>query len=408
MDEIGKSQHMYAGTNGIKDQNKIIYDNVKMVETSPVDQSRSKVCLLAIDGGGMRGIIAATVLVHLEEALKRKSGNPKARIKDYFDIAAGTSVGGLLVSFLFAGDENGHPIFTAEESFKFMIEKGKDIFKFRRAQRVFASLRGLFSPKYSTQFWESVLQTLFIRNGEAITMRDTLKPLIIPGYDLATAGPVVFKTADAIDSPSWNFRLWEVIRATSSVPGLWKPARLTSVDGTNSFAAVDGGLVLNNPTGVAVNHILNNKREFLSVNSIHDMLILSIGCGQFDRTYEYRKVHRWGSLQWFKPIAKIIIDSWADMVDFAICTMYGKDQDNYLRIQVTGLPDQAVSEVDDPSSRNVEKLKKMGREALEQKTLGYTKLSLKQLHDKSNKERLELFAEALVSERRRRELNTKK
>jgi hypothetical protein len=46
-------------------------------------EDRGKVCILSIDGGGMRGIIPARVLAYLEELLKRKSGNPEARIADY-------------------------------------------------------------------------------------------------------------------------------------------------------------------------------------------------------------------------------------------------------------------------------------------------------------------------------------
>ncbi|CAK9220620.1 unnamed protein product [Sphagnum troendelagicum] len=53
-----------------------------------------KVCILSIDGGGMRGIIPGRALAYLEEALQ-KNNNPAAQIADYFDIAAGTSVSGL-------------------------------------------------------------------------------------------------------------------------------------------------------------------------------------------------------------------------------------------------------------------------------------------------------------------------
>lgn len=39
---------------------------------------RRKVCILSIDGGGMRGIIPGRALAYLEEALQKKSNNPAA------------------------------------------------------------------------------------------------------------------------------------------------------------------------------------------------------------------------------------------------------------------------------------------------------------------------------------------
>ncbi|KAM2510643.1 hypothetical protein PS1_035124 [Malus domestica] len=54
--------------------------------------------------------------------------------------------------------------------------------------------------------------------------------------------------------------------ATSSTPGLFKPFSLRSVDEKTSCSAVDDGLVMNNLTVAAVTHVLNNKRDFPSVN----------------------------------------------------------------------------------------------------------------------------------------------
>jgi hypothetical protein len=72
---------------------------------------RRKVCILSIDGGGMRGIIPGRALAYLEEALQKKSNNPVARIADYFGTAARTSVGGILATMLFTAEKNGKPLF---------------------------------------------------------------------------------------------------------------------------------------------------------------------------------------------------------------------------------------------------------------------------------------------------------
>ncbi|VAI39977.1 unnamed protein product [Triticum turgidum subsp. durum] len=66
------------------------------------------VTILSIDGGGVRGIIPATVLAFLEKELQKLDG-PDARIADYFDVVAGTSTGGLLTVMLAAPDKDGLP-----------------------------------------------------------------------------------------------------------------------------------------------------------------------------------------------------------------------------------------------------------------------------------------------------------
>jgi uncharacterized protein len=58
-----------------------------------------KARILSLDGGGMRGIIPATVLEYVENKIIELTKNPNARIADYFDMVAGTSTGGILCAF---------------------------------------------------------------------------------------------------------------------------------------------------------------------------------------------------------------------------------------------------------------------------------------------------------------------
>ena len=56
---------------------------------------KRKFKILSIDGGGIRGIIPAKVLYHLEEEAIKKDG-ADARLCDYFDLVCGTSTGGII------------------------------------------------------------------------------------------------------------------------------------------------------------------------------------------------------------------------------------------------------------------------------------------------------------------------
>jgi len=59
--------------------------------------------LLAIDGGGIRGVLALEVLQRIEDLLKAKSGRADFRLADYFDYIAGTSTGGIIAAGLSVG-----------------------------------------------------------------------------------------------------------------------------------------------------------------------------------------------------------------------------------------------------------------------------------------------------------------
>jgi len=63
-----------------------------------------KIRILSLDGGGIRGIIPATVMVHIEKKIKEFSNNPDARIADYFDIIVGTSTGAILGCYYLVPD----------------------------------------------------------------------------------------------------------------------------------------------------------------------------------------------------------------------------------------------------------------------------------------------------------------
>src|SRR6266403_5046798 len=56
--------------------------------------------LLALDGGGIRGVFALEVLARIEARLREKTGNPKLLLADHFDYMAGTSTGAIIATCL--------------------------------------------------------------------------------------------------------------------------------------------------------------------------------------------------------------------------------------------------------------------------------------------------------------------
>jgi hypothetical protein len=57
--------------------------------------------VLALDGGGVRGLSSLYMLSDIMEEIRKKTGEPKApRPCEYFDLIGGTSTGGLIAIML--------------------------------------------------------------------------------------------------------------------------------------------------------------------------------------------------------------------------------------------------------------------------------------------------------------------
>ncbi|KAJ7548463.1 hypothetical protein O6H91_07G013400 [Diphasiastrum complanatum] len=370
----------------------------RMIEDIIADsfKPRGKICILSIDGGGMRGIIPARILAHLEQSLQRKSNNPKARIADYFDVAAGTNSGGITATLLLTPDENGLPLFQPQQICDLFAKKGNPIFKSSLLSR-------LIKSQQPTKQIERFLKQILIRDTQELTLRDTLKPLLIPCYDLSSSGAFLFSRAGAMEAEEWNFPLWQICRATTASPLWFRPAQVRSVDGKTVCTAVDGGLVMNNPTASAITHVLHNKKEFPTVGGAKDLLVLSLGTGQFDQSLQYEKVRRWRPDQWAKPMMNVVADGISDMVDHTVSLAFSDCHQNYLRLQPSG---GAALGMDDPSPSNVKRFLKMADDLLEQKSLEYSPFGGKIELTQTNAERLDWFADQLIQEQKSRALRT--
>lgn len=381
-----------------------------------IKNQRGKICILSIDGGGMRSIIAGKALAYLENALKLKSGNPDARIADYFDVATGSGVGGIFTAMLFATKDQQRPIFHADDTWKFFAEQGKKFYRSSGSssggggsflRRVFRGGGGGGTGAASSTALEKSMKEAFAdKTGRSLTLKDTLKPVLIPCYDLSSTAPFVFSRADALETDSFDFRLWEVCRATSAEPAAFEPVFLKSVDGQTRCVGVDGGLAMSNPTAAAITHVLHNKQEFPFVRGVEDILVLSLGTGQLlEGSFGYEQVKGWKAKDWARPLARISGDGSADLVDHAVAMAFGQSRSsNYVRIQATGSSFGGCGATVDsnPSPDNVKLLVKIADEMLKQKNVESVLFNGKRIGEQSNSEKLDWFASELVLEHQRR------
>jgi patatin-like phospholipase/acyl hydrolase len=275
--------------------------------------------VLAIDGGGIRGLIPALLLGELEA----RSGR---RIFELFDLIAGTSTGGILACAVCAPD----PLPAAEVA-AIYEEEGPRIFDRSIWQRI-RSADGLLDEKYDASVLDNALERFLADKRLSGTRPD----LIVPAYDTATPGPYFFKTTKARNDPAEDAPLSDVARATSAAPTYFEPfAR-------GRQALVDGGVF-------AVNPGMSAFAEALRDQPGAEVTLVSLGTGERTRKRPFEEIKDWGLVEWARPILDVVFDGISDAVDYQLRHALGEE--SYWRFQVE--LSRASDDLDDASEENL-------------------------------------------------------
>ncbi|XP_030955851.1 patatin-like protein 2 isoform X1 [Quercus lobata] len=374
------------------------------------------ITILSIDGGGVRGIIPATILAFLESQLQELGGED-ARLADYFDVIAGTSTGGLVTSMLTAPDENNRPLFAAKDIKPFYLEHCPEIFPQKRGlcgaiQKIYRSLRG---PRYDGQYLHKVVRE---KLGET-RLHSTLTNVVIPTFDIRHLQPTIFSTYEVKNFPSLDARLSDICISTSAAPTYLPAYQFKNQDNEGNvrkFNLIDGGVAANNPTLVAINQVtkqvLKENPDFFPIKPMDygRFLVISVGTGspKTAEKYNAKKAARWGTLGWLHhggsvPLVDVFTQASADMVDVHIAALFQalRSEHNYLRIQDDTLTGTDAS-VDVSTKQNLEKLQYIGERILKKPVSRVnleTGLSEPVENGGTNEEALKKFAKILSRER---------
>jgi patatin-like phospholipase/acyl hydrolase len=290
--------------------------------------------VLAIDGGGIRGLIPALVLAELE----RRAGR---RVYELFDLIAGTSTGGILACALCAPNP-----FPAEEVAAIYEEEGPAIFD-RSVWQRFRSAEGLLDEKYEAGALDRALERFLADKRLA----DTVPELIVPTYDMSEPGPFFFKTRNARERPADDVPLTVVARATSAAPTYFEPLPVAA------RVLVDGGVF-------AVNPAMSAFAEVLRFHPSADVVLLSLGTGQRTRSRRFADVDDWGLVEWARPILDVVFDGISDAVDYQLRHVLGGERYWRLQVELT----RASDDLDDASPENLAELRRHAEELIAERT----------------------------------------
>lgn len=327
--------------------------------------------ILSIDGGGIRGIIPAQVLVRVEKILSELA--PKSsRLSQFFNLVAGTSTGGILACGILVPDDHDpkdsensskpsessglarSSEYSAEEMVKFYIDNGPAIFATNLYQKM-RSGGGWTDEKYPSKPLEDALDNYF---GDLLLSK-LVSPCLITAYDITRRRAHFFRQHSGKNSS--NFKVRDVCRATSAAPTFFEPANIKSVAEV-PFPLIDGGVFANNPAMCAIAEAMNRFRQRLD-----RLYMLSIGTGSFKQSYDYEKAKSWGTGSWILPIIDMLMSSASETTHFQVSELFesvGK-KENYLRIDTEFNADIQLHpkyDLDDCTAINLSKLKSFGRE----------------------------------------------
>uniref|UniRef100_A0A8D3E1Y8 Patatin like phospholipase domain containing 8 n=1 Tax=Scophthalmus maximus TaxID=52904 RepID=A0A8D3E1Y8_SCOMX len=221
--------------------------------------------VLAIDGGGTRGLLALQTLQKLQDMTGKQ-------VHQLFDYICGVSTGAILAFMLGIFQI---PLEECEEMYR---KLGSDVFK----QNVIVGTvkMGWSHAFYDSEIWENILKE---RMGEGCMIesaRDPHCPKVSAVSTVVNRGlplkAYVFRNYRFMPGVRSHYpgdckhKMWQAIRASSAAPGYFQECVL------GKDLHQDGGLLINNPTALAI-----HECKCLWPNTPLQC-VLSLGTGRYE------------------------------------------------------------------------------------------------------------------------------
>jgi uncharacterized protein len=227
--------------------------------------------LLALDGGGIRGVMTLEVLREIERTLQTELGRDNAFVLgDYFDYIGGTSTGAIIATFLSLG-------WRVSDILKFYVDAGPAMFDK-------AGLLSRFRYKFEDEKLSALLkEQLGAQTTLASSKLRTLLMLVMRNATTDSPWPISNNTRAKYNDPkrvdnNLNLPLWQLVRASTAAPTYFPPE--TILVGQHRFVFVDGGVTMYNNPAFQLYLMATLAPYRVSWESGEDkMLLVSIGTG---------------------------------------------------------------------------------------------------------------------------------
>ena len=306
------------------------------------------VTILAVDGGGIRGIIPAVILEHLKGRLEARG--IRKEFHQCFDLMAGTSTGSIIILGLSVPSEDKKsPAYSISDIRSVYENRGREIFPPVRFNSI-RTISQVWTEKYDHRPLENILEEYFGNRS----LRDALTNVMVTAFDTEHTRPFIMKNrqADRGGEEELNFYMKDAARASSAAPTFLELPCVSALNADKNFSLLDGGVFANNPAMCAfieARKIYPRARKFV---------ILSLGTGRAEWGYSYEEVKDWGYIDWVRPskgtpLFRMIMRGQSECVAHHLSRI---DEVEYIRIN--GRLDAGRELMDDARESNIEGLKR--------------------------------------------------
>jgi len=274
--------------------------------------------LLALDGGGIRGVLTLQVLARMEEVLAEESGQGEDfRLCHFFDYIGGTSTGAIIAAGLAAGHTakwlSDFYIRTGPKMFEkaFLLQRLKSFFKSEPLEK---ELKGVFGAK-TTLGTDGALQSLLLVVTRNVTT-DSPWPI--------SSNPYAKYNDRSRKDCNLNIPLWQLVRASTAAPVYFPPEIMQwdASDPSKTFLFEDGGLTpYNNPAFLLARMATQEPYRLGWKTGERNLLVVSVGTGSSPNVQSEVSGGR---------------NALANLVNFPGALMYGAQVDQDLNCRTIG------------------------------------------------------------------------
>jgi hypothetical protein len=274
--------------------------------------------LLALDGGGIRGVLTLQVLIRMEELLAEKSGQGENfRLCNFFDYIGGTSTGAIIA----AGLAIGKPARWLSEFYKevgpamfeksFILHRLKNLYK---SEPLAEKLKEVFGE-------DTTLDSDKLKNLLLIVTRNVTTDSPWP----ITSNPFARYNDPNRDDRNTKIPLWQLVRASTAAPVFFPPeiVEWEPDDPSKAFVFEDGGLTpYNNPAFLITRMATHPAYKLCWQTGEKNLLVMSVGTGSAPKVDA--EVYGGGK------------NAFSNLVNFPAALMYGAAVDQDINCRVIG------------------------------------------------------------------------
>jgi hypothetical protein len=250
--------------------------------------------ILALDGGGLRGLITIGYLARIESIIRSRHQRPGMVLSDYFDLIGGTSSGAIISALLALG----WPVAKIREEY---LKLGCEAFQPRRSW--LGPLGRFLGPRFDERPLEALLKEhMGDRTLDSADLRVGLA-IIIKRADTGSVWVVLNVPGHRFYEMNRKMHLWEIVRSSTAAPTFFRPSLVSDVGEGEGALFVDGGVSMHNNPALQLLMVATLEGYALKwpIGENH-LLLCSLGAGEHNWLADKESLEKFSNIHWLATL----------------------------------------------------------------------------------------------------------